>query len=239
MNLAYYNTTMNGLGETTQDFLTNTAAQAYSASKSGSDSGAKVGVTIAGAVSSALAAGGPSAVAITSVLTGIGIGAQAVPVIGTVLGGLALIGGALLAGRAKAKAIKGQISEVNQQTSQYQSALNDLDNAISKTEQAKAQALAELKRLGIFSGLNGMGSIGSWIKQTFTPGAYYGDKLANANTQLEIVSNQYNARLEYAAQLETDLKTILKQLTSAKLKKAAIVGGLVIGSATLIYFSLK
>jgi hypothetical protein len=84
-----------------------------------------------------------------------------------------------------------------------------------------------------------MGSIGSWYKQTFTPGAYYGDKLANANTQLEIVSNQYNARLEYAAQLETDLKTILKQLTSAKLKKAAIVGGLVIGSATLIYFSLK
>jgi hypothetical protein len=138
MNLAYYN--MNGLGETTQDFLTNTAAQSYSAAKSGSDSGAKVGVTIAGAVSATLAAGGPSAAAITGVLTTWALrpGCTSYWYCAWWVG---IDRWCAVAGRAKAKAIKGQISEVNQQTSQYQSALNDLDNAINKTEQAKAQAL--------------------------------------------------------------------------------------------------
>jgi hypothetical protein len=154
----------------------------------------------AGAASASIAAGGTTVAA----LTAIGVGAQAVPVVGTILGAVALAAAGvakLLSARKVAKGLHKEKEKLYQAISAIKAANGDADKIIAELQAKISQVNAQLKQSGL-SGLDGR--FGTWIKKTFTPKRYAEKELTKAQTAYD---DQY-PKLE--AELNTKIATIQK-----------------------------
>lgn len=236
-----YNPALNGLAGDDPAKAALAAAGAASASIAAAASAGTI--TAAGA---AIAAGATAAAAGASVggaagaLITIGISTQAVPIIGTILGGIALIGGYVLAAQAKAKSIKTNINGVEAQQAELRVELVELDKKVMEAEQSRANILFEMQRLGLSPGLNG---IGDWFKKTFTPDKYYGDILEDANAELARLQSLTNERIAYLNSIKGELEQLYTKLTRGKAQQQILLwGGVAIttaGIATAFYFLNK
>lgn len=180
--------------------------------------------------------------ATTGALVTFGVSAQAVPVIGTIAGAVALLSAGILRVRGKAKA--GQAT-----SAQLRSQIAEVDALITQGNNNKANILAEMNRLGL-SGL-ALDGFGDWLKKTFTPARYYGNEAAGLTAELE-------NKIATAQALQTELETLQARLTKGKAaglpavinnlfspsvsptaKKVIVYGGGALIIGTTLYFIIK
>lgn len=172
---------------------------------------------------------------VASSLVAAGVGAQFIPVVGQILGGIALIGGFILTMRAKAKAARDQAAQVDVATVELLQQNAQLDTMLRQAQSEVVNIKNEMNRLGLNgAALNGFTD---WLKQTFTPGKYeesvLNDKVANYNNLLK----QVESKIGVLEQFEAELKTLYNKLTGSKdLQKALLIGGSVAVGLGIAYF---
>lgn len=130
-------------------------------------------------------------------------GAQAVPVVGQVAGAVALLAGGIARIVGKAKAGKATTAELKSQ-------IAEIDSIIAQGQQNKASILAEMNRLGLSGGLDGLKD---WWKQqvlpVIAPAKYYSNEAANLTAQL-------NTKIATAQALQAELEQLQIKLTTGK-----------------------
>lgn len=172
---------------------------------------------------------------LSKALLSAGVVSQALPVVGQILGGIALIGGYIVAARAKAKAVKDQATQVDAATVELLQQNSALDTMLATGQNKLAEIKAEINRLGL-SG-TALGGFADWLSKTFTPARYeqniLNDKTATYNNLLQQVEN----KIGMLQQMETELKRLYDQLTGGKtLQKVLVIGGSVALGLTALYF---
>jgi DNA-binding protein H-NS len=164
--------------------------------------------TGASAASKAIASG--SAVA-SKVLTTVGISAQAVPVVGTVLGGVALVAGAI----AKLISARSEARAINKQAKGFEQAITLLRQKNTEADMAITQGNAVLESVKKQIQDTGLDGLDGWFKNTFFP-----RKAAKEN--LNDAVKKYNAtypELEAALNEKlTVLETMQAQFTALQSK---------------------
>lgn len=193
----------------------------------------------AGAASSSIASGG----VVSAALLKAGIASQTVPVVGTVLGAVALIGAGiakLLGGRKAAKALDKQRGQVNAALAAIVAANVEADKQIVLAETELAKVQAQLKQYG----LSGLGclcdqpQLGSWFQRTFTPKKNAKKNLDKAVKRYNKLFPEYeadlNEKITYLESLQTQLKQVQAKLTGAKTVTQAGGYALAIAAVLLI-----
>lgn len=186
----------------------------------------------AAAVTSAAAAGGA-----TSLLATLGVSVQVVPVVGQIAGAVLLVTGYIIAARAKAKNIKAQTANVEQQKAEARQLLAQLDAQVVQANNSKANIVADLQKLG--ANVSGLHGFGDWLKKTFAPGAYQEDLLKQATGDLAQLQQTIEQRIGYLEQIEKELTTLYDRLTNMKLKRGILWGVGIAGALTGLYFLNK
>lgn len=160
-------------------------------------------------------------------LTALGIGAQAIPVAGQVLGAIAIVAGFLARGRAKAKAIKAERKLVEEQNNELKVLSVELDYNIAQAAAKQNEIVAELQRLGITinSGVNGLDGIGTWFKKTFAPGAYEKGLLKNAQNENATLQSQVENKINVLENMKNDLQRLYDTLTRGVTNQNLILYG--------------
>lgn len=162
-------------------------------------------------------------------------GAQAVPIVGQILGGIALVAGFIANGYAKAKAIKDQGAQVDEANRQLIIQNVELDDAIRQSTQQVNAINTEITRLGL-SGIE-LSGLSDFLKKTFTPAKYQQnilDDKVEQNKQLQASAEQ---KLKTLESIEAELKRVYERLTGGKnLQKVLLIGGGVTVGLTVLYF---
>lgn len=188
-------------------------------------------VAAAGAASASIAAGGATA----SALIAAGVGAQAIPVIGQILGGLALIGGYLLQARAKAKSIKAQGAQVDTATVELQIQNAELDGMINNSNASLNNIKSEIGRLGLSGAA--LDGFSDFLKKTFTPARYQQSILDDKIQNYDALLKQMEAKISILQDLQNELNALYEKLTRGKnLQKALLIGGGIAIGLTALYF---
>jgi hypothetical protein len=168
-----------------------------------------------------------------------GVGAQALPVAGQILGGIALISGFIAGASAKAKAAKEQGAQIDAATVDLLQQNSQLDTMLRQSQQQVTDIKNEMNRLG----LNGaaLDGISDWLKQTFTPGAYQQSIVNDKTTNYNNLLSQVEGKISVLQQLESELKSLYDQLTGGKiLQNLLLIGGsLAIGLGALYLLNDK
>lgn len=192
----------------------------------------------AAAGSGVVAAGAGTA----SALITAGAAAQAIPVIGTIAGAVALLAGGIARVVSKAKAGKATSAELRSQ-------IAEVDALLAQSNANKASILAEMNRLGL--GGTGLGSLKSFFKKTFAPAKYYANEADQLTATLQ-------AKIEQAQALQAELEELKASLIKGKAaglpavinnlfppgmtpttKKVIVYGGGALVIGTTLYFILK
>jgi len=198
------------------------------------DGGRAAAVVSSGAAKASKAIASGSAAA-AGVLTTIGFSAQAVPVIGTVLGAVALVAGAL----AKLFSARKEAKALYAQKSQYENALKVMKQAHVDADAAGAQLNAQIANIQSqlkATGLGELGSFGSWLKKTFTPRKYAQQQLNETvkayNAQYPELEASLNQKIAALQNMEVELKNLQSSLETAKTAKQA--GGIALAVFVLL-----
>lgn len=188
--------------------------------------------SIAAAVASGAVAAG-TATGAAGVLIAAGVGAQAVPIIGTVLGALAIIGGYLLLAKSKSKAIKSQFAEVDQANAALIIENAELDAMIIESENKITAINTDLTK----AGLNGLESLKTFLKKTITPVRYQQGILENKQQTYNRLTKEADEKISLLETYQTQLQTLYDKLTGGKnLQKVLLIGGSVAVGATILWF---
>lgn len=187
----------------------------------------------AGAAAASIATGGATAAA----LTAIGVSAQAVPVVGQVLGAIALVAGFVAKARAKAKAFKAESKNVDAANIELIKQNAELDGYLRVGQNEVNKIESELLKLGVKTQpLNGFGD---WLKKTFAPGKYqediYNDKVKENTRLAALVEDKTNM----LATMQTQLQNLYDTLTGAKTKRIVLYTGAGIGVLAALYLLNK
>lgn len=176
-----------------------------------------------------------SGAATAATLYAVAAGAQAVPIVGQVLGAVALVSGYLASAYAKSKAIKQQSAQVDEANRLLIIQNAELDDSISKSHAQVNAINSEIARLGL-SGVQ-LNGLTDFLKKTFTPAKYeagiLNDKVEQ-NKQLQTSAEQKISTLE---SIESELKRVYNKLTGGtNLQKVLVIGGSIAVGATILYF---
>lgn len=164
-----------------------------------------------------------------------GVASQALPVIGQILGGIALVGGYILSARAKAKAAKEQGAQIDTATVQLLQQSSELDGMLLQAQKSLTEVRSEIIRLGL-SG-TALGGFSDWLAKTFTPGKYQARITADKQANYETLLNQVEQKITKLQSIETELNGLYDKLTSGKtLQKALLIGGGLALGLTAFYF---
>lgn len=191
----------------------------YEATLNGLNGDGTIAITAASATAASLTSGGAAA----SALIAAGVSAQAIPVIGTVLGAIALIGGFMLQQKAKAKAIKGQVNDINNQNIELIKQSSELDNQINISRGKLLEVDQQINKLGL-NGFNGLSGFGTWLKKTFAPAAYQKDILADRTKQNEVLTALVEQKIGVLESFESELQRLYAMLTKSKTEQKIILG---------------
>lgn len=179
--------------------------------------------------SASVAASAATAVATSGLLIAGGTAAQVIPIVGQIIGGIAILTGIIAQNVAKAKTIKSNIANVEQQQADLRTQIVDLDKLVVQADASKANILADMQRLGLSGGL---GSFSTFLKKTFTPGKYYGNILEDANAEVTRLQAAVDERIAYLDTIKTELTDLYDQLiTGKRFQKILLWSG--VGVATL------
>jgi prefoldin subunit 5 len=181
----------------------------------------------AGAASASIAAGGTTVAA----LTAIGVGAQAVPVVGTILGAVALAAAGvakLLSARKVAKGLHKEKEKLYQAIDLIRKANGDADKIIGDLQAKISQVNAQLKQ----SGLGSLeGRFGTWIKKTFTPKKYAEKEtkkaVATYDDQYPKLEAELNTKIATIQKMQVDFDRLQQQFT--KRSSSSILNNLLPG----------
>jgi len=168
-------------------------------------------------------------------LVAAGVASQAIPVVGQILGGIALISGFIAGARAKAKAAKEQGAQIDAATVDLLQQNSQLDTMLRQAQQQVSDIKSEMNRLG----LNGaaLDGFGDWLKKTFTPGAYQQSIVADKTENYNQLLSQVESKIGILQQFETELKNLYSKLTGGKnLQTALVIGGSVAVGLGVLYF---
>jgi len=163
-----------------------------------------------------------------------GVVLQSVPVVGTILGTIAIVGGLLtklFGARKIAKQLQKQRAQYVKALKVLRDANAEADAAIYATQQKIQTIKAELSKVG----LSGIDGLGSWFQRTFTP-------KKNAENNLKKTVKKYNKEYpELEAELNEKIATLeqmqseLKRLeATVKYGKPLVAGGTIVGVVALL-----
>lgn len=195
-----------------------------------------LGAVDAFAAGSAIASTGASLVSsFAPQLIAAGLSATAVPVVGQILGGLALIGGMIATSRAKAKAAKDAGAQIDAATVELLQQNTQLDSMLVQAQKALTDVKSEINRLGLAG--TSLDGFADWLSKTFTPGKYQANITADKQTNFNNLLAQVEQKIGVLQQMETELKRLYDQLTGGKtLQKVLVIGGSVALGLTALYF---
>ena len=188
------------------------------------------------AIASATAATLASSTAVSAAMwTSIGLSSQAVPVIGQVLGAIALIAGLFASARAKKKAFDEQRSQVEVQNSEMRNLIAEMDTSIAQIERQLQASLVQINQL------SGLGS--SWFNRTFRPGKTAEREYNAAVSANEQLKRDLETRMGTAEQLTQGLVQVLEKLTNVQGNRAAqnavLFGLLALGIGVAGYYGYQ
>lgn len=160
-------------------------------------------------------------------------GTQPIPVVGQILGAVAVIAGFIAKARARAKAAKAQSKEVDKATIELVAANQELDSMTLQSNLQLQQIQNELNKLG----LNGIDGFGDWLKKTFTPGKYQEDILNDKVKNYQKLEAQVEAKITNLQNIQNQLQALADKLTRGKtLQRTLLIGGGIALGVTLFYF---
>jgi hypothetical protein len=175
-------------------------------------------------------------------LTALGVSAQAVPVVGQVLGGIALVAGFIATSQAKAKSIKSSVREVDAQNAELRLQSVEVDKQIVQANTLKQSIQSQITALGL-QGTHGLGSITGWLKETFTPAKVAQEQLTRSTTENNSLVNQINGKIAVLQNILTEFEALKAKFIKANTtQKVLAIGGTVIvagGIGYLIYKAVK
>ena len=159
---------------------------------------------------------------------------QAAPVVGQVLGAIALIAGLVARARAKKKAFDEQRAQVEVQNSEMRNLIAEMDTAIAQIERQLQASLVQINQL---SGLGG------WFNRTFRPGKTAEREYNAAVSANEQLKRDLEMRMSTAEQLTQGLVQVLEKLTNVQGNRAAqnavLFGLLALGIGVAGYYGYQ
>ena len=186
----------------------------------GADGKVAAGVSAGAGVASAVISTG----IITTLFTSAAV-AQAVPVVGQIVGAIALTAGLIAKAKAKAAQINASTAGIESQNAQLRLQSADLDTQISQTNQLKASINAQIQKLGL-SGTEGLGSLSSWLKETFTPGKVAEKKYNAASSENEKLVAEVTGKLNSLQNSLNEFQALKDKLTGGvATQKILLFGG--------------
>lgn len=160
---------------------------------------------------------------------------QAAPVVGQVLGAIALIAGLVARARAKKKAFDEQRSQVEVQNSEMRNLIAEMDTSIAQIERQLQASLVQINQL------SGLGS--SWFNRTFRPGKTAEREYNAAVSANEQLKRDLETRMGTAEQLTQGLVQVLEKLTNVQGNRAAqnavLFGLLALGIGVAGYYGYQ
>lgn len=194
--------------------------------------GSGVIATAAGAATSAAGAG----------LITVGTTAAAtIPVVGQIAGAVAIIAGLVARQRAKSKAIKSSLSDVESQRLALQQQNNELDQMIADASMQRNVIVAEIQRLGISGG--GLNGLKDWWQKTFAPEKYYGAKIDMTVADIASLESAAQQKIGTLQNIQQQLQDLGDQLTEGqftnKLGRYLVYGTIGIGTLFALYYLIK
>lgn len=189
--------------------------------------------SLQGNVFSTIATGAGAGAAVATSLVSAGVAAQAVPVVGQILGGLAIVAGFIASSQAKSKAIKAQGSEVDKANVELIAQNAELDDMISQSQRQIQSINSEITRLGL-SGLNGFTD---FLKKTFTPAKYQQGILEDKVAANQRLTKEAEQKVTVLQGYQKQLQTLYDKLTGGKtIQRTLLIGGSVAVGLTILYF---
>jgi hypothetical protein len=152
----------------------------------------------------------------SSALIAAGVAAETVPVIGTILGSVAIIAGFIATQRAKVKSIKSSLADATAQRDALNRQNNELDQMIVDASNQRDSIINQINNIGIGVNSNavaGLGSLSDWLSKTFTPGKYYGAQIDDVNSQIVALTNTVESKIGVMQQIQQQLTDLGDQLT--------------------------
>lgn len=207
-----------------------------------------------------VAAGVSTGASVAASLIAAGVGAQAVPVVGNILGAVAILAGGIALAINKRKAGQSSVASVEAQQTEVRNQIAQLDQLIAQAEAKKTAILNDISRLGL--SLSGLGSLKSWWKTTVlpvvAPKKYYANATTSANNVLATLQTQLDTKIAYAKSLQAELENLQAQLVmgqaaglpsvinnlfpdsvSPTAKKVIVYGSGAVALSTVLYFLFK
>ena len=179
----------------------------------------------------------------TATLIALGVSSQAVPVVGTILGAVAITAGLIARAQGKAKAIRGSGKEVDAQNTDLRVQSADLDNQINDITALKNQIVSQIKGLGVNANVSGLGSLTSFFKDVFTPGKVAQSNLNKSNEENTRLIAEVNAKISTLQTLLDQFEALKAQFIKISTQQKILIGGgvtiLVFGIGYLIFSTSK
>jgi hypothetical protein len=168
--------------------------------------------------------------------------AAVVPVIGAIAGAVAIVAGLIANQRAKTKAIKSSLADAETQRVELMRQNNELDQAIYNTA-ASAQTIIDQIRKITGSQPQQLNGFNDWLKKTFTPAKYYGEKIEQAATDIDSLTAQAEGKINILSSMQSELQQLADTLTEGKnlqvLKKVLLYGGISVAAGYGLYELIK